>query len=157
MGWILGLWANPLVRKCIIYGAAIVAILLCLRWYGNAQWEKGVSYGDARTSVKMQKAYEDKWQEAQKQLDSQRKLMEEGVKKNEADRNVLSARAQELERSRQSIVLALAKAMAVAEAGKKSGYDAGLSLTDLTVDDAIRRLSADLERQRDASGAAEPK
>ena len=144
-------------RKWLAYAAAGLAILFCIRWYGNAQWSKGVDYGDQRTTIKMTEEFKRQWADAQKQLDAQKKLLDEGVKRNEADRRVLYAREAELARSRQAIVVALARAMAVAEAGKAAGYQSAISLTDLTIDTAIRRLSADLERERTAAGTADPK
>ena len=142
-------------KKWFAYAAVGVGILLLLRWYGNAQWSKGVEFGDNRTQIKMAKEYEAKWKDAQKQLDLEKERLKTAEKANDATRSNIAAREEELRRSRQDIAVVLKTALSMAQASVAAGYNAAGTTPDAALVSAIRAISADLERDR-AAGTVKP-
>lgn len=70
---IAALWANPLVRKITMYGALAIAVLLIVRWWGNAQYSKGFDKGKVKGVEDSLEQHKKEWEAAQQDLDSLRK------------------------------------------------------------------------------------
>ncbi len=131
--------------KLALYIGGGLAILLCIRLYGNAQWAKGVDFGDARTQKKMEDAEKKRWEVAQKEIDQEKKQYQTGVQQNENYRKVLAAQATEIERARIMLERTAAEIKATAAANIKSGYTLAQSLNDRDTLNSIRAISRALE------------
>lgn len=93
----IALWANPLARKLITYGAVIAAICLCLRWWGNAQWQKGETAGRMYEAKAIEAAKKKEWAAkegaiviAAKNLDAEKRAVEAAAEQIRKDRTDLS-------------------------------------------------------------------
>jgi len=155
MTWALVLQFVLKYKRWLLYAGIALLVLFSLRWYGNREWEKGVSYGDTRTSVKLTKEYEARWATEQKKLDTARRLLDEQVKTNETNRRVLEARASELARARSVLQLAVKLALERAQASVKTGYQSAATVSDAELAGAIRAVSSQLERERQAPSPPE--
>jgi hypothetical protein len=142
-------------KKWFMYAGIALLVLLCIRWYGNREWAKGVDFGDNRTQIKMAKEYEAKWKDAQKQLDLEKERLKTAEQANDANRSNIAAREEELRLSRQNIAVVLKNALSMAQASVAAGYNAAGTTPDAALVSAIRAISADLERDR-AAGAVKP-
>lgn len=138
-------------KTWFIYGAIILASLFALRLYGNAQWNKGVEYGDTRTAVKLQKEYEARWATESKKLDLERERLQSAVIDNDNNRKNIAQREADLARARQDVSVVLKQAMAMAQASIAAGYNTAGSVPDAQLVAAIRAISAELERDRTAA------
>ena len=68
MTWLIGLWANPLVRKITIYAAIALAVLYCLRLWGNKQWQKGEQQGRQHVAADLVKQKQAEWKAKEDQI-----------------------------------------------------------------------------------------
>lgn len=135
--WILTLWGNPLVRKCAIYGAAILAICLCLRWWGNAQWAAGEQKGRVSATLELEDKYRADWQAKQKEIERDAAALA-------ADRKALDAQAVQLAQSRRQLQETLSRSLNEISARQKIGNARIDTLSDAELVSAIREQSAKL-------------
>jgi hypothetical protein len=136
---------NWKIVACI--GAGLL-LLLALRWYGNAQWEKGVSYGDVRTEEKMAKTYEEKWKVVLKGIENDKKMLQVEVDKLATYKKELDVKGAELDKQRVILRGIAAAIVATSKAQQEAAYENAKNLTNTNVDDAIRKLSRELETDR---------
>jgi len=97
IAWILSLWGNPIARKFIIYGGVILAIFLCLRWWGNEQWRMGESAGRQHALKDIEKQKRAEWAAkdaaialAAKDIDAHKQAVVAGREQIRKDRDNLS-------------------------------------------------------------------
>lgn len=92
---ILGIiWKFILNNKYVQYLLILLALLMCLRWWGNRQWEKGFGQGKQQGVADTLKAKEESWKQKQSELDATQKKLEQDRVQLDADRKaVLQGRA----------------------------------------------------------------
>lgn len=134
---LMALWANPLVRKIALYGAAILAILLLLRWYGNRQWYLGEAKGRVTATTVIEKQKKEEWKAKEEALAAG--AAEIGVEK----RAVSEARAR-LDTDRANLSRSLKDGLARIQAERGRQYEGTAAIADADLDSAVRSVSAEL-------------
>jgi hypothetical protein len=137
IAWILTAWAHPLVRKITIYAAVILGILLCLRWYGNRQWQQGVTAGRQVMARELEKQKKAEWaaKESAIAIDAANITTE---------KKAVQAATDQLEQDRTTISLSLKNALASVAARKDANYATIVNVRASDLDAAIRSVSTDL-------------
>lgn len=137
MAWLLGLWANPLVRKIAIYLAVSLAILYGLYLWGNAQWRKGEQQGRVSVAIELEKKYREEWEAKSKQIEVAAATLA-------ADRRTLDAQTTQLAQTRRQMQDALSATLKQISASREATDATVIALPADALDDALRGLSAEL-------------
>jgi translation initiation factor IF-2 len=140
--FLTGLWANPLARKCILYGAATLAILFALRLYSNRVWEQGVQAGKIQATQEVEKAKEVEWK-------AKEDALAVAGAKLATDQRTLSAQTAELARARSALQDSLSRSLNQIRASHEANNAKVIAVPADQLDAALRNLSAEL-----AAGAA---
>lgn len=72
IAFFVGLWANPLFRRILIYAAIAAGALYALRIYGNRRFEEGYSKASVAAIVDAEKAAREKFEAERKALETER-------------------------------------------------------------------------------------
>jgi len=126
--WMIGLWANPLARKIIIYGAVLLAILYGLRLWGNKQWYKGESQGRQKMAIEMEKAKQAEWAAKENAI--------------EAEKTALDAKKEQLEKDRITIYRSLNESLKATADANRRAVSTAVAVPDNQLNSAIRRQLA---------------
>jgi hypothetical protein len=138
MTWILSLWANPLARKFIIYGGAALAILLCLRWWGNAQWRKGETAGRIYEAKAIEKAKQSEWAAKDAAIAA-------AAKNIDSDKQSVKADQEALKRDRANLSRTLSDSLADIQKERMRQYANAAAVPDNRVWEDIRAISRELD------------
>lgn len=130
MTFLLGLWANPVVRKIIIYAAIAAAALYALRWYGNKQFYIGKEEGRVAATVEIEKAKKAEWKAEEDRI--------------AAERIKVATQQSEIMRSRQAITQTLNEIASKANQGKGAISGQVFAVPDASLDAALRAVSTEL-------------
>lgn len=135
--WLMALWANPLARKVIIYGAVILAILYGLRLWGNKQWSKGETQGRQTMAREMEKAKQAEW-----------KAKEDAIATAASDiateKRSIKVATDQLAQDRITIARGLKDGLASIQARKEANYANVAAVASTDLDSALRTISAEL-------------
>lgn len=132
--------ANPLVRKLAIYAGIIAAILLFMRWYGNAQWKKGAEDGRKAAAAEISKQKEAEWKAKEEAIAA-------SIASIEAEKSFLANAGERLIKDRANISRALKDGLAAVQAARNNDYENVASVPAVELDSALRAISRDLAAQ----------
>ena len=135
--WFMALWANPLVRKITLYAAALLAIFLCLRWYGNREYYKGISTGKAAMATDIEAKVTERLKAEREQLAADRKTLD-------GDRIKVDAARAELARGRATLQTALTSSLERFTSTREADNATVMAIPDAGLVRAIRAVSAEL-------------
>jgi acetyl-CoA carboxylase carboxyltransferase component len=134
---ILKAWANPLVRKGVLYGVGALAVLYALRLWGNAQWAKGEAAGRKNAAQSIEKAKLEEWKaKARVIVDQSAKLA--------ADRQTLDEQFAELRLARQNLQEGLSRSLNQIDKTREANNAKVNAVPDALLDSAIRNVSGEL-------------
>jgi hypothetical protein len=130
MPWLLALWANPLVRKIIIYAALGLGCLYAGRLWLNSHDSKVYQQGKMAAAVELEKAKQTEWAAKEKAMADQMK--------------VLDAAAQQLENDRANLTRSLNETLAAIQKAKMQGAGAVATIPASELNSALRAISRQL-------------
>ena len=126
--------------KLILSAAAIGAICLCLRWYGNRQWYKGETAGRQFVSKELEKRKQTEW-----------KVKEAAIASSAANiitqKRAVEAATEQLAQDRITINRSLKDALAATAARRNRDYASTLAVPDTQLWGVIRSVSGELAAQ----------
>lgn len=129
--------ASPLARKFILYGAAGAAIFLCLRWWGNRQWQQGEHQGRQAATLEIERLKAAEW-----------KAKEDAIAADAAsvadEKRSVRAAAEQLARDRASIQESFKTALARIQAERLNQYADSAAVPDDRIWRDIRTVSGQL-------------
>jgi len=131
------LWTNPLARKCIFYGAAILGIFLCLRWYGNSQWKRGEQQGRQTMAREIERSKRAEWEARERELATAAADLD-------AEKHSLAAATEQIARDRATNKEILSVALERIRAERTNHYADAAAVPDDRVWRDIRAVSGQL-------------
>jgi hypothetical protein len=137
MTLLLGLWANPLARKIILYCGIALAVLYGLRLWGNKQWSKGEAQGRLTVTKNIEKQKAAEWKEKEAAIAQATKALDD-------ERRTVLAAAEQIRQDRANLSKTLSDAQAAIRRERTRDYEAVNAVPDLLLWDAIRAISAEL-------------
>lgn len=137
MLWLSMLWRNPLVRNIALGIAGSLAIFWCIRWYGNAQWQKGEQAGRISATTELEEQYRERWSRTAKDIASSAVITAQ-------DRAKVEAQALSLAASRKSLQASLDASLSTIHKANEAANAKVLTVPDSAIDESIRILSAEL-------------
>jgi hypothetical protein len=137
MTFLLSLWANPVVRKVILYGAALTAILFALRIWGNRQWAAGEAQGRRTMALEMEKTKQAEWK-------AERDKLAAAAGAVARERVAVEAQASALARTRRELQDTLSRSLNQISLTSKVNNATAIAVPDADLDAALRTLSAEL-------------
>lgn len=135
--WILSLWANPLARKIILYGAATLVIFWCIRLWSNRVWGEGFRQGKTAGAIEMEKAKKAEWDQERKSIEGERVSLSSA-------RSAIGAQTADLARSRKALDASLSRIHTITKTGSNNACAAVMAVPPDLLDAAIRQKSAEL-------------
>jgi hypothetical protein len=137
MTFLLGLWANPLARKIIIYAGIALAVLYGLRLWGNTQWSKGEAQGRLTMGRDIERQKQAEWKAKEAQIAQVAATVD-------AERSVITAASEQLRQDRANLSRTLSDARSAIQRERMSGYANAASVPDNRIWDDIRAVSGKL-------------
>ncbi len=135
--FITGLWANPLVKKIIIYVGIAIIVLWAFKIWLNRHDDKVYQEGKTGALIELEKAKKDEWAAKEKELAKAQKDIE-------LTRGQINLQMTALEKTRQLTHDELTRVIASLKAGKEADSAKAHAVPADRLDDAIRALSAEL-------------
>lgn len=135
--WILSMLASPLARKLTLYGVGILAICLCLRWWGNAQWRKGETAGRLYEAKAIEKAKRAEWAAKEDAIAAAEKDI--GTEK-----QAVATAAEQISRDRANLSRTLADGLQAIQNERARQYANAAAVPDNRIWDDIRTISREL-------------
>ena len=135
--WILTLWGNPLARKCILAGAALLAIFYALRLWSNRVYSEGYKSGKVAGLTEMETKKNAEWK-------AKADAIAADAAKTAADRRALEAQTSALAESRRGIETALSRSLNQISTAREVNNAKVVSVADSDLDAALRSVSAEL-------------
>lgn len=87
IAWLaLRLGLSQLLVKVILFAVASGGIFLCLRWYGNRQWQEGEAQGRKFMAIQMEKEKQAEWKAQQDSIDAGKRALVVATEQLEKDR-----------------------------------------------------------------------
>ena len=139
------IFASPIARKVMLYGAIILAVLYAVRWYSNREWSKGYDEGKTSGIAEIEKAKAAEW--ASREADLRKATAVADEKLTQADAILKQARQVQSDAKR-----VLDSTISQSEGRMQGVHEAAVSIPPDRIDDAILRLSADLGPPRVDAG-----
>jgi hypothetical protein len=137
MTFLLGLWANPLARKAIIYGAIAIGILYGLRIWGNRQWQKGEIQGRQTMARDLEKQKQKEWDAREAAIKEQASSLAEA-------KTAIQTQTEQLAQDRNNLSRSLADARAQLQRERTNGYANAAGIPDSRIWDDLRTASREL-------------
>jgi hypothetical protein len=137
IAWILSIWALPAARKFIVYGGAILAISLFLRWYGNTHYYRGEQQGRASMAREMERQKKAEWEEKESEL----AVAAEDIA---IEKRTIEAAIERMNRDRAVLSRTLRDGLVQIQRERMKDYESAAAVTDDRLWDAIRAISAEL-------------
>jgi hypothetical protein len=134
---LLKILKNPIFQKILIYAVITMAVLYCIRLYGNAQWSKGEAKGRLNTTQLIEKAKKEEW----KRIDTLLKNNNEALV---TEQNINTELKKQLAADRTEINKNLKQGLAAIQAAQGQAYANINNIPATQLDNALRILSREL-------------
>lgn len=131
------MWAQPWFRRVVFYGAAILAISWCLRWWGNSQWLKGEQQGRQTMAREIEREKREEWEDRERALAA-------AAADIATEKRSLTAATEQIARDRAVLSRSLSDALARIQAERMHNYADASAVPDDRVWDDIRAVSRQL-------------
>lgn len=128
---------SVLVVKLIMLAAALAAILLCLRWYGNRQYYEGETAGRLYEAKAIEKAKQAEW-------DAKNATIAQAAAKVALEKSSVMAATEQLARDRANLSRTLSDNLAAIQRERIRQYANAASVPDNRIWDDIRAVSSQL-------------